>query len=112
MRKNLQQSEFENIIKPLPAKDRTALRGQELTATWLEENIEKCRKAMKRDTWVGIPWFILYSIALFTQGLGYVSLGIFAAGMVYFMYAFFTTGSFGQNRKRAKVYEELLGRMK
>lgn len=108
----MQQSEFENIIKPLPAKDRTALRGQELTVTWLEENIEKCRKAMKRDMLVGIPWFILYSVALFTRGLGYVSLGIFAAGMIYFVYAIFTTGSFGQNRKRVKVYEELLERIK
>ena len=88
------------------------LRKQELTTMWLEGNIEKCRKAMRRDTWVGIPWFIIYSIALFTKGLGYISLGIFAAGMIYFIYAIFTTGSFGQNRRRVKVYGELLERLK
>jgi hypothetical protein len=67
---------------------------------------------MKRDLWVGIPWFIAYTVALFTTGIGNLTLGIFVVGMVYFVYTVFTTGSYGLNRKRVKVYEQLLEKLK
>lgn len=112
MPKSLDKSEFEKIIKPLPAKDRTALRELELTKPLLEEKIAVSRRMMKRDVWVGIPWFIAYSVALYTKGIGNISIGIFVVGMIYFMYAVFTTGSYGTNRKRIQVYEQLLEKMK
>jgi hypothetical protein len=111
MPKKLQPDEFEQIIQPLPARDRTLLREQEITPEWLRENIGRCRKLMKRDLWIGPVWVILYGILLFKTGYSNLTIGIFVIGAVYFIYTIFTTGSFGLNRKRVGVYEALLKKM-
>ncbi|MFQ5448526.1 MAG: hypothetical protein ACE5FF_16490, partial [Saprospiraceae bacterium] len=91
---------------------RRELVARDLTPAWLEENIGRSERAMKLDLWVGIPWFILYSVALFTWGAGNLSIGIFVVGMIYFVYAVFTRGSYGLNKKRIKVYQQLLDLLK
>lgn len=111
MSNKLRQADFEEIIKPLPPKDRIILREEEITQDWLRNNIEYRRKLMKRDRWIGPVWVILYGIALFKTGYSAITIGIFAAGAVYFMYVLFTTGSYGLNRKRVRVYEALLDKM-
>jgi hypothetical protein len=112
MPRKLQPTELEEIIKPLPTKERKALAAQDLTPGWLEENIERSKRSMKMDLWVGIPWFVLYSWALFAKGIGNLSISIFVLGMVYFIYTIFTRGSYGLNKKRTSVYEQLLDKMK
>ncbi|TAK34921.1 MAG: hypothetical protein EPO28_15455 [Saprospiraceae bacterium] len=112
MPKKLQTTELEKIIKPLPQRERKTLAAQDLTSAWLEENIGRSKRSIKMDLWVGIPWFVLYSVALFAKGIGNLSLGIFVLGMIYFIYAIFTHGSYGLNKKRVSVYEQLLDKMK
>jgi hypothetical protein len=111
MPRKLQTTELEKIIKPLPLIERQALAAQDLTPAWLEENIGRSKRSMKMDLWVGIPWFVLYSVALFATGIGNLSIGIFVIGMIYFIYAIFTHGSYGLNKKRVKVYQQLLDKM-
>ncbi len=111
MSKKIEQSEFEQIIQPLPSKDKIVLREQEITTEWLQENVARCRKLMKRDLWIGPLWVILYGILLFKTGYSNLTIAIFVIGAVYFIYTIFTTGSFGLNRKRVSVYEELLKKM-
>jgi len=111
MPKKLAQSEFDEIIQPLPAKDRTLLREQDVNADWLRENIERSRKLMKRDIWIGPVWVVLYGILLFKTGYSNLTITVFVIGAVYFIYTVFTTGSYGLNRKRVKVYERLLEKM-
>lgn len=111
MAEKLQQSEFEEIIKPLPPKDRIMLREEEITQDWLRNNIEYRRKLMKRDRWIGPIWVVIYGIALFKTGYGAITISIFVVGAVYFLYTLLTTGSYGLNRKRISVYEALLNKM-
>lgn len=111
MLKKLSKDEFERIIKPLPARERTAMRERELTPDWLKESMSRCRRLMKRDTWIGPIWVILYGIFLFRTGYSNLTIAIFVIGAVYFVYTIFTTGSYGLNRKRLKVYGALLEKM-
>lgn len=110
--KKLKTTDIEDVIRILPAREREKLRQQELTAEWLEGEIERCKGLMKRDFWVGFPWFIAYSISLFKVGMNNFTIAIFVIGVVYFVYTTFTTGTYGLNQKRVKVYEELLTRIK
>ncbi|MEK7253831.1 MAG: hypothetical protein AAB316_03745 [Bacteroidota bacterium] len=112
MPKKLPPAELEKIIQPLPAKERLALQQQDLTPEWLEAEIARRQKLMKRDVWVGIPWFVIYSIVYFTKGFGNLTIAIGVLGLIYFAYAIFTGGSYGMNRKKVKVYEELLEKLK
>ena len=112
MAKKLKPAEIEAILKILPSKERTKLRGQEFSVPWLEENIEKCRNLMKRDTYIGIPWFIAYSISLWKVGMNGITAAIFGVGFVYFVYTTFTTGTYGLNQRKLKAFEELLDKMK
>ncbi len=111
MPKTLQPNELEQIIQPLPSKDRTALRQQDLTPQWLEDKIAACKSLINRDLWFGIPWFIIYGASLIVRGFDNVTIVIFAVGMAYFLYTMFTTGSSGLNRKRIKIYEELRNKL-
>ena len=111
MPKPLHPSDFEKIIQPLPAKDRTALREEALTPEVLCEKIGRLRKLMRRDIWIGPIWVVLYGVSLFTTGYGNLTIVIFVIGAAYFIYTVFTTGSFGLNRRRVKVYAELLEKM-
>ncbi len=111
MGKKLQPKVLEDIIAALPAKERDSLKAQELSTEWLNERIAYCKGLLKRDLWFGIAWFVVYSVSLFTTGFGQLTVTIFLIGMSYFIYAIFKTGSFGLNKKRVKVYEELLKAM-
>ncbi len=108
MPKSLSQDEITRIASILPKRDRSDLAKQSLSKEWLSSQIELCQKRMKRDLWIGLPWFLIYSYLLFTEGVNAVSMGVFAVGMVYFVYTIFTTGSYGLNKNRVKVYKQLL----
>ena len=58
MAKKLKSADLEKIIQPLSKKERAKLKEQNITVPWLEESIETCKNLMKRDTYIGIPWFI------------------------------------------------------
>lgn len=111
MRGKLQPNEFEKIIAPLPTKERIALREHPPGPEWLRDQVEVCRKLMKRDLWVGPIWFAVYGLALFTTQFSIPTIGIFVAGAGYFIYTIFTTGSFGLNKKRVQVYRQLLEKL-
>jgi hypothetical protein len=108
MGKKLQSKEFDSIISVLSAKEQARLREQEITPEWLRENIAYCKGLMKRDMWFGPIWFVSYSVLMFVYGYTPYTVSIFLLGMGYFMYTIFKTGSFGTNRKRVQVYEQLL----
>ncbi len=112
MAKKLKPADFEAIIKSLPNKERIRLREQELSAVWLEENIERCKNLMKRDVYIGLPWFVTYTISLWKVGMNNITAAIFVIGVVYFVYTTFTTGTYGLNQRKVKVYEELLKKIK
>lgn len=108
MGKKLQPKTLESIIAVLPAKEQAKLRTQDITPDWLREQIKLCKGLMKRDMWVGPIWFLGYSAALFLTGVGTTTITIFLFGIMYFIYTITKTGSFGINRKRVQVFEELL----
>ena len=111
MGKKLQPKALESIISVLPAKERARLLEQDLNPEWLREQIEQCRLLMTRDKWVGPIWFVAYSIALYKTHFSSLTVTIFLIGMSYFIYTTLKTGSFGLNKKRVKVFEELLKAM-
>ncbi len=118
MPKKIAAEKLEQIIKSLPTKDRLILREQALSEQWLEEKIADTKSLMKRDLWLGLPLMLLYlgtmAWAYFTQqnivNNITLSAGVLAFG--YFAYTVFTTGSYGTNKKRLAVYEELLKAIK
>ena len=112
MAKKLRPVDLERIIQPLSTKERTKLKAQNITVPWLEENIETCKNLMKRDTYIGIPWFIAYTLSLWQVGMNSITVAIFVIGVVYFVYTTFTTGTYGANARKVKVYEELLNKLK
>ncbi len=107
----LAKKDMESILSPLPAKDRNKLMAEELTPEKVKATLARTRELMKRDLWIGLPWFISYSVALFTKGIGFLSVSIFVVGMIYFITTALTSGSYGLNRKREKVFEKLLQKM-
>jgi hypothetical protein len=109
--KKLNRKELEKLASALPGKDRADFLEQDITKAWLEEQIEYRKGLMKRDAYIGFPWFIAYSASLFMVGMTWATITIFVIGVVYFVYTIFTTGSYGDNRKRVQVYEELLKKL-
>lgn len=112
MAKKLKPADFEAIISILSTKERNKLRDQHLSVEWLEKNIERCKNLMKRDVYIGIPWFVAYTISLWQVGLNNITAVIFVIGVVYFIYTTFTTGTYGANQRRVRVYEDLLKKLK
>ena len=112
MAKKIKPTDFEAIVQILPSKERTKLREQELSVPWLEESIERCKNLMKRDAYIGIPWFLAYSISLWKIGMNNITAAIFVIGVVYFVYTTFTTGTYGLNQRKVRVYEDLLKKLK
>lgn len=108
MGKKLQPKALDSIIGILPKKEQAKLRTQDLSPEWLEENIAYCKGLLKRDIWFGAIWFVAYTVALFVTKFGQLTISIFLLGMAYFIYTIFKTGSFGLNKKRIQVYEQLL----
>lgn len=112
MAKKLKTADFEKIIQALPNKERRKIKDQDISVAWLEENIEICKNLMKRDVYIGIPWFIAYTLSLWQVGLNNITIAIFVIGVIYFVYTTFTTGTYGTNHRKVKVYEELLQKLK
>ena len=110
--KKLNRKALEELANSLPKKDRSAFLKQDITKEWLEEQIKYRKELIKRDLWIGIPWFITYGASLYFAGMTPATIAIFVIGMVYFLYTIFTTGSYGDNRVRVKVYELLLKQFK
>lgn len=108
MSKTIDPEKIAEIASILPKKERNNLALQTLSKEWLLSQIELCQKRMKRDLWVGLPWFLTYTFLLFTKGVSAITMGIFAVGMAYFAGTIFTTGSYGLNKNRLKVYKKLL----
>ena len=111
-KKDSKKKNLEEIMKQLPFRERNRLKELDMTPEFLEEGIAKAQKAMARDKYFGIPWFLAYTIAWFSLGKHNITVIIFVIGLIYFCYAIFTAGSFGLNRKRAKVFEEILNHLK
>ncbi len=108
MGRKLQPKELESIIGILPKKEQLVLKAQDLTPEWLEGKIADFKKLIQRDIWFGGVWFVAYTAALFLTKFSQITVYIFLIGMAYFIYTIFKTGSFGLNKNRVKVYEELL----
>jgi hypothetical protein len=112
MGRKLQPKELESIINVLPKKEQIILKAQDLSAEWLEEKIAYFKKLIQRDLWFGGIWFVAYTAALFLTKFSQITVSVFLFGMAYFIYTIFKTGSFGLNKNRVKVYEELLKAIK
>ena len=110
--KKLSRKELEKAAAKLPVKDRATILEEEVTLEWLEEQIKFRKGLMKRDVFIGLPWFVVYTASLFMFGMTSATIAIFVVGMVYFIYTIFTTGSYGDNKKRIGVYEELLQKLR
>lgn len=104
----IKEKDFKRIIKILPFREQKSWIREEIQAEDLKDRIQKGKETMKLDVYFGIPWFLLYAISLAVGGLNYLTIIIFVIGLVYFTYRFFKNGSYGMNRKRIKVCEELL----
>lgn len=107
-KKKLSRQELEKYANRLPKKDRTEFLEANIDKEWLEEKIEFRKGLMKRDALIGLPWFIAYSASLYFVGMTAGTVAIFVIGIIYFIYTIFTTGTYGDNRKRVGVYEDLL----
>lgn len=105
---SISEKKFQEIIAPLPRKHREKLNRSMLNVTDLEQWAQDSTDAMKRDLWVGIPWFVMYSSSLFVFGFQNSTITLLVIGVIYFMYSYFKFGSFGLNRVRRNVYEALL----
>lgn len=92
----------------LPKKEREEIRANKLSKEEMTNRIQRSQDAMKQDLWVGIPWFVAYSVMWFTTGVSFGTIALTVVGVVYFSYSYFTSGSYGVNRHRVKVYESLL----
>lgn len=97
----------DEIIRFLPAKEKKRIKAATLTPEFLNEEIEKAKKAMTMDASFGIPWLIAYFFCMWKFRYATPTLIIFGIGMIYFCYAFFTRGSYGLNNKRVKAFEEI-----
>lgn len=106
--RKLNPKELEPLIKALPKKDQLALNEQDITKEWLEEQVEYRKGLMKRDALIGLPWFLFYTASLYFVGMTPLTITIFVIGVVYFIYTILTTGTYGNNRKRVQIYEEML----
>ncbi len=112
MTKDRNQEDLEVLLKVLPRKERENLKRENLTVGFLEAAIQRSETAMKWDRIVGVPWFIIYSVSLVYFGLGNITFAIFVVGLVYFTFRVFKYGSYGLNRKRVKIFEHLLKKLK
>ena len=92
----------------LPRKEREEINSGSLSKEEMAARIRRSRDAMKQDLWVGIPWFVAYLVMWFTTGISFGTIALTVIGIIYFTYSFFTTGSYGVNRRRVKIYQYLL----
>lgn len=102
------QRQIELWLLRLPKKEREEIRARSLSKEEMRQRQQRSRDAMKQDLWVGIPWFLAYTLMWFTTGVSFGTIALTVVGIGYFTYSYFTTGSYGVNRRRVKVYQALL----
>ena len=102
------ERKMELWLMRLPKKERGEIRAKTLTKEEMNKRVQRSKDAMKQDLWVGIPWFVAYTVMWFTTRVSFGTIALTVVGIVYFTYSYFTTGSYGVNRKRVKIYEALL----
>ena len=111
MAKKIPAKELRKISLGLPRKERKQFLQMQFDPKDLEERIELARGLMKRDLIIGIPWAVAYAASLWFFQFHYTTLILFSMGVVYFVYTFFTTGSYGLNRRRIKAYQQILAKI-
>lgn len=99
---------MENWLVRIPKKEREEINNKAVPREEMAKRIQRSKDAMKQDLWVGIPWFVAYSIMWFATGVSFGTIALSIVGLVYFTYSYYTNGSYGVNRHRVKVYEQLL----
>ncbi|MBR9923307.1 MAG: hypothetical protein GYB31_20945 [Bacteroidetes bacterium] len=104
----LTEKRFREIVNKLPKKDRNQLQLKDLDEATLEQMIRDSEDAMKRDLWVGIPWFVMYTSSLIVFGFTSLTVTLLVIGVIYFVYSYVKFGSYGMNRVRVSVYKQLL----
>jgi len=107
MPKRLKEKELDQILRPLPMKERKRVKAAELSKHWLDKEIEKAKYAKKQDISFGLPWFVAYGFCLWKFQYTTPTLILFFIGLAYFCYAIFTRGTYGLNSRRVQVFEEL-----
>ncbi|MBK7408533.1 MAG: hypothetical protein IPL49_02635 [Saprospirales bacterium] len=102
------ERQMEFWLLRLPRKEREEIRTKSVSKEEMRQRVQRSRDAMKQDLWVGIPWFLAYTLMWFTTGVSFGTIALTIIGIVYFTYSYFTAGSYGVNRRRVKIYEHLL----
>ncbi|MCB0641235.1 MAG: hypothetical protein KDC44_06325 [Phaeodactylibacter sp.] len=107
------KKEFDAQTRFLPQKERFKLwawlnRPGGVEREELEGKVASTRELMKRDLLFGLPWFGMLAFLWFGTGITIGTIILLFMGIFYFTYTFFTTGSYGMNRKRLKLYRYLL----
>jgi hypothetical protein len=112
--KNRNDVPLEELIEKLPPNEQKALADQDPSTEWLEEHIRNCKRSMKLDLWVGMPWAVFW-LVVFTvlsssspSNSHFFGIGFLVMSGSYFVYAKLTRGTYGLNARRLKVYERLL----
>ena len=103
----IKAKELDQILKILPPKEQEKIREADLNLEYVNEELAKAQKAMKMDTSFGIPWLIAYCLGLWQFGYTVQTLAIFGIGMIYFLWAIYTRGTYGTNSRKAKVFKAL-----
>ena len=109
--KAIPKKDFNQIIGILPKREQEKLRQTNISVEYLTEGIQQAKKAMQMDIYFGLPWFIAYTVSLYFNAFDNITIGIFVIGLVYFTYNIFKRGSYGLNRRKAKVFEQLLSHL-
>lgn len=105
------EKDFTKLVRDLPRKDQEALDRETLEPEQLRHKVAQAKAYMQQDLQVGIPWFVMYSASLYFFGNTPATILLLLLGMVFFVYRFFTTGSYGLNKRRVKAYRGLLDAM-
>ena len=111
----ISKKDFNDQTRFLPQKERNRLwewvnQDGGVERSLVEEKVTSTKELMKRDLIFGLPWFGMLAFLWFGTGITIGTIIVLFIGIFYFTYTFFTTGSYGVNRKRLKLYQTLLDR--
>lgn len=102
------KAEIDRILQPLRPGERDRLLREKPSPEEMATRILSMKKAMRRDLWVGIPWFGLYIISLLIFQLETPTYLVMAAGFLYFAWSMVKDGGYGNLRRRVRVMEALV----
>lgn len=105
------EKDLDKLIRMMPSKERKRIKSAELTPDFVNQEIEKAKNAMKQDMSFGLPWVIAYIFCIWKFRYTTPTLIIFGIGGIYFAYAIYSRGTYGLNRQRLKVFEEIKGKL-